>query len=407
MEIGIPREVVAGERRVAFIPEHAARLADAGHHVLVESGAGAGAYLDDGAYVQAGAQVVPDPAALYRQSDLVLKVRAPDVNPVDGADEIALLREGMLLIALLDPLITPKRMSQLAERGVTSFSLDAIPRITRAQGMDVLSSMSTVAGYRAALLGATLLGKFFPLLMTAAGTVTPARVLVLGAGVAGLQAIATSRRLGAVVQAFDTRPVVREQVESLGAGFLSLALGEEAAQDAGGYARQMAEETYIRERDLLREAVREADVVISTAMVPGAGAPVLLTDEMVAGMRPGSAIVDLAAPSGGNCTLTVPGERVVAHGVIVEGPTNLPATMPVHASQLFSRNLLAFVTHLLSEGLVHDEGAGATGMGINLDDEITRSTCITHAGRILHRATRERWETQRGVSTHDEQQRHP
>jgi NAD(P) transhydrogenase subunit alpha len=240
--------------------------------------------------------------------------------------------------------------------------------------------------------------------MTAAGTVTPARVLVLGAGVAGLQAIATARRLGAVVQAFDTRPVVREQVESLGASFLSLPLDAENTQDAGGYARQMAEETYAHERDLLREPVREADVVISTAMIPGAPAPVLLTEEMVAAMRLGSVIVDLAAPAGGNCALTVPGQRVVAHGVIVEGPTNLPATMPVHASQLYSRNLLAFVTHLLANGLMPDAETGS--MGINLDDEIIRSTCITYAGQILHPATRERYEAQRGVPTRHEQQRH-
>lgn len=394
MEIGIPREILAGENRVALIPEHAVRLAEAGQHVLVESGAG-GLYFGDDAYAQVGAEIVPDPATLYQRAALVLKVRTPAVNPANGADEIDLLRAGTLLVALLDPLADPARMRRLAERGVTAFSLDAIPRITRAQGMDVLSSMSTIAGYRAALLGAALLGRFFPLLMTAAGTVAPARVLVLGAGVAGLQAIATARRLGAVVQAFDTRPAAGEQVESLGATFLSLPLGEENTQDRGGYARQLAEETYARERDLLREPLRAADVVISTAMLPGARAPILITGDMVATMRPGSVIVDVAAVAGGNCELTSPGQRVVAHGVFIDGPTNLPATMPIHASQLYSRNLLAFVTHLLAHVHRPTDTDGATD--IDLDDEIVRATCITYAGEIVHAATRERYEAQRGV----------
>ena len=398
--IGVPKEIMAGERRVALVPESAARLVAAGHHVLVETGAGAHAYIDDLAY--AGAQVVPDPHTLYAHAELVLKVRAPARHPTHDYDEIALLREGTLLIALLQPLSAPERMRRLAARGVTSFSLDVLPRITRAQGMDALSSMSTVAGYRAALLGATLLGKFFPLLMTAAGTVTPARVLVLGAGVAGLQAIATARRLGAIVQAFDTRTVVREQVESLGASFLTLPLHEETAADAGGYARELSEENYARERELLRDAVREADVVITTAMIPGARAPVLLSAEMVAAMRPGSVIVDLAAEAGGNCALTEPGQRVVAHGVIIEGPLNLPATMPVDASRLYSRNLLAFVTHLLAHGMVIDEQTGSRQL--NLDDEIVRSTCITHAGQILHRATLERCVAAKGDSPPDERQ---
>jgi NAD(P) transhydrogenase subunit alpha len=399
MKIGVPKEIMAGERRVALVPENAARLVAAGHHVLVETGAGAHAYIDDLAY--AGAQVVPDPHTLYAHAELVLKVRAPARHPTHDYDEIALLREGTLLIALLQPLAAPERMRRLAARGVTSLSLDALPRITRAQGMDALSSMSTVAGYRAALLGATLLGRFFPLLMTAAGTVTPARVLVLGAGVAGLQAIATARRLGAIVQAFDTRAVVREQVESLGASFLSMPLQETAA-DAGGYARELSEESYARERELLRDAVRAADVVITTAMIPGARAPVLISAEMVAAMRPGSVIVDLAAEAGGNCALTEPGQHVVAHGVIVEGPLSLPATMPVDASRLYSRNLLAFVTHLLAHGVVSDEQTGSRQL--NLDDEIVRSTCITHAGQILHRATLERCVVAKGESPPDERQ---
>lgn len=400
MVIGVPREILADERRVALVPERVAHLASTGREVLVEAGTGEAAFFDDGAYAQAGAQLVPDPQTLYARADLVLKVRAPAFNQHSEADEIDWLRPGTVLVALLDPLMAPRRMHRLAERGITSFSLDAIPRITRAQGMDVLSSMATVAGYRAALLGAALLGKFYPLLMTAGGTVTPARVLVLGAGVAGLQAIATARRLGAVVQAFDTRPLVREQVESLGAAFLTLPLDIAEAQDAGGYARQLDEEAYAGERALLREPVRQADVVISTASIPGARAPVLLSEEMVASMRPGSVIVDLAAAAGGNCALSVPGERVVRHGVIIEAPTNLPATLPVHASQLFARNLVAFVTHLLDHGL--QPAAAGSGFDLTLEDEIVRETCITHAGQMLHRGTRARWEALEGaVAVHE------
>jgi NAD(P) transhydrogenase subunit alpha len=386
---------------VALVPESAGRLVGAGHHVMVEAGAGRYAGATDEAYVDVGAQVVPDAEVIYTRADLVLKVRGPAAT-ANGSDEIALLREGTVLVALLQPLIMPGRMRLLAEQGITSFSMDAIPRITRAQNMDALSAMSTVAGYRAALIGATRLGKFFPLLMTAAGTVTPAHVLILGAGVAGLQAIATARRLGAVVQAFDTRPAVREQVESLGARFLTLPLEAEHAEDVGGYARQMSEDVYARERDLLRDPVREADVIITTAMIPGAAAPVLLTEEMVATMRPGAVIVDLAAEAGGNCELTVPGEQIVGHGVTIEAPLNLPATMPIHASQLYARTMVTFVQHLLANGLMADGESGH--LGINLDDEIVRSTCITHGGQIMHQATRERRAAERGESTtHDRQ----
>ncbi|HVC81197.1 MAG TPA: Re/Si-specific NAD(P)(+) transhydrogenase subunit alpha [Chloroflexota bacterium] len=388
MIIGVPKEIMAGERRVALVPERVAYLVGKGHQVLIETGAGAAAFFDDGSYTRAGAQIALDPRTLYAGVDLVLKVRAPAFDPDSEADEIDLLRQGAVLVALLDPLAAPNRMGRLAARGVTSFSLDVIPRITRAQSMDVLSSMATVAGYRAALIGATQLGKFFPLLMTAGGTVVPARVLVLGAGVAGLQAIATARRLGAVVQAFDTRPLVREQVESLGAGFLTLALDVGDAQDAGGYARGLAEEAYAAERDLLREPVRQADVIITTATIPGGRAPVLLSAEMVASMRPGSVIVDLAAAGGGNCELSVPGERIVSGGVIIEAPTNLPASMPVHASQLFARNAVAFVTHLLDHGLTPSAQGGS--FDLTLDDEIVRETCITYSSEVLHRATRER-----------------
>lgn len=298
-----------------------------------------------------------------------------------------------MLVALLDPLNTSARMHQLAQRRITGFSLDTIPRITRAQGMDVLSSMATVAGYKAGLLGASHLGKFFPLLMTAAGTVTPAKVLVLGAGVAGLQAIATARRLGAVVTAFDTRPAVREQVESLGATFLTLPLEVEHAQDAGGYARQLDESAYRKEQELLAEPVRLSDVIVTTAAIPGARAPILITEEMVKSMRHGSVIVDLSGNTGGNCALTEAGQCVVRHGVTIDAPANLAAAMPVHASQLFARNLTNFVDHLLTNGLK----PGADGkLEVNLEDEIVRGTCITNGGQIVHRATRERWEALEG-----------
>ncbi len=400
MVIGIPREILAEERRVALLPERVGYLVKKGHTLLVQSGAGSGAYADDGAYTQAGAQIAADAKDLYARADLVLKVRAPGVSPVDGVDELILLREGSALVALLEPLTSPSRMNALASRNIACFSLESMPRITRAQSMDVLSSMATVAGYRAALLGASHLAKFFPLLMTAAGTVTPAKVLVLGAGVAGLQAIATARRLGAVVQAFDTRPVVREQVESLGATFLTLPLEVEHAQDAGGYARQLDESAYRREQELLADPVRTADVVITTAAIPGARAPILITREMVASMRPGSVIVDLSAITGGNCALTEPGMQIVAHGVTIDAPINLPASMSIHASQLFGRNLSTYVEHLLANGLKLGEGGGA--LEVDLDDEIVRSTCIACGGKIVHRATLERLNAAEGVvAVHD------
>ena len=400
MVIGIPKEVLADERRVALLPERVGYLVKKGHELLVESGAGLGAFADDEAYKQAGAQIASGAKDLYARADLVLKVRAPGVNPVDNVDEITLLREGMALVALLDPLNSPRRMGELANKKIAAFSLDAMPRITRAQSMDVLSSMATVAGYRAALLGASHLAKFFPLLMTAAGTVTPAKVLVLGAGVAGLQAIATARRLGAVVQAFDTRPVVREQVESLGATFLTLPLEVEHAQDAGGYARQLDESANKKELELLAEPVRQADVIITTAAIPGARAPILISAEMVASMRPGSVIIDLSSMTGGNCALTELGKTIVAHGVTIDAPANLAATMSIHASQLFGRNLSTYVEHILANGL--KSGEGKDGLEVSLDDEIVRSTCITYGGNVMHRATRERLDAAEGAAAaHD------
>ncbi|MDA8064401.1 MAG: Re/Si-specific NAD(P)(+) transhydrogenase subunit alpha [Thermaerobacter sp.] len=382
MDIGIPRETTEGERRVALLPDGAARLIGAGHRVLVERGAGAEAHVPDQAYETVGAVMAYDAGALFAQSDLVLKVRAP------SAAEVALLRPGTALVGLLQPLVSPDLVRSLAAAQITSFSLDTLPRISRAQSMDVLTSMSTVAGYRAVLTGANLLGKFFPLLMTAAGTITPAKLLVLGAGVAGLQAIATARRLGAVVQAFDTRPAVKEQVESLGASFLTLPPLAQA-EATGGYARQLAEEEIERERELLRAPVQEADVVITTALIPGTRAPVLLTRAMVEAMRPGSVIVDLAAEGGGNCELAVPGQRVQVGDVVIDASLNVPSQMPQHASQLFSRNLTAYTTHLLSVGLRRDADGREE---LDRSDEIVVGTCITHRGAVVHEATRARME---------------
>jgi NAD(P) transhydrogenase subunit alpha len=376
--LGVLRETAPGERRVALVPEIAAQLVQAGHRVGVVAGAGEGAGLADAAYATQGAEVVADPDDLVHRSDVLLAVRLPDSAILRRA------RPGTVLVGLLAPLLQPARMQELAAAGITAFSLDAIPRVTRAQSMDVLSSMSTVAGYRAVILAALLAQRFFPMLMSAAGTVAPAKVLVIGAGVAGLQAIATARRLGAVVQGFDARPGVKEQVESLGAVFLSLP--EVELQGGGGYARAVAAEEEARERAFLAAPVRAADVVITTAMVPGARAPLLIDEDMVASMRPGSVIVDLAAEAGGNSAVTVPGERVVSHGVIVEGATDLPSQMALPASQLFSRNLLNYLRYLLDHGL--EPGAeGEPPRPRPTEDEIVRATCITRDGEVVHDAT--------------------
>ena len=356
MRVGIPRETGAGERRVALVPETVARLTNTGFDVLVESGAGDRAAFDDSAYAEAGASVVAD---VWGNAEAICKVQKPN------HDELARAREGAVLIAFLQPLSDPERIERLASRGVTAFALESIPRITRAQSMDALSSQATVAGYKAALLAADRLPKFFPLLMTAAGTVAPAKVLVLGAGVAGLQAVATSRRLGAVVSAFDTRPVVREQVESLGATFLEL--GVRGAETAGGYAAALSEEEQRRQQEELARGLPEFDVVITTALVPGRPAPRLIPAHAVAAMRTGSVIVDLAAEAGGNCELTEPGQEVVREAVTIVGLTNLPSAMPFHASQLLSRNIAALLQHLAPTGELE----------LDFEDEITAGACVT------------------------------
>lgn len=374
MYVAVVRERAPGERRVALVPETAAAVVRQGYAVGVERGAGEAAHLTDQAYRDADAEVVDDVGLLADKADVLVAVGLPD------AEVVSRLRPGRLLVALLAPLSQPDRMADLAAQGLTAFSLDVMPRLTRAQGMDVLSAMSTVAGYRATILGAEHAGRFLPLLMTAAGTVPPARVLVLGAGVAGLQAVATARRLGAVVEAFDARPAVKEQVESLGASFLSpphLVL-----EGSGGYARQVATDEEAREREFLAGPVAAADIVIATAMAPGATAPTLIDEAMVGAMRPGSVIVDLAAAAGGNCALTVPGRRIVTGGqVTIEGATDLVSQMPLPASQLLSRNVLAFLRLLWQEGLGEDVDA------LRLTDEILAATMICHGGSIVHEPT--------------------
>ncbi len=364
MKIGVARESAPGERRVALVPDSVRRLASDGIGVLVEAGAGDGAAFPDHAYEEAGARVVPADV-LYAEAQLVVRVQKPD------AGEVERLREGQALVGFLQPLVSPELARDLAERGVTSFSMDAIPRITRAQPMDALSSQSTVAGYKAAVIAAATLGKFFPMLTTAAGTIAPARVLVLGAGVAGLQAIATSRRLGAVVSGYDVRPIVKEQVESLGASFLELDV--EGAEGVGGYAVALADDEQERQRQLMALHVAESDAVIATALVPGKPAPLIVTEEAVAGMRPGSVIVDLAAEAGGNCALTEPGQTVERERVTIVGELNLPSTMPLHASQMYSRNVMSFVALLVREG----------ELVVDFEDEIVRETCVTHEGRVV------------------------
>ncbi len=359
----MPRETAPGERRVALAPDAAARLAGAGIELLAEKGAGAAASFFDDAYAAAGFTIVPDASTLYGWADVVVKVQKP--SPA----EVQLLRPGQVLIALLQPLVETALMEQVAARGVTAFSMDAIPRITRAQPMDALSSQATVAGYKAVLLAAAAQAKFFPMLTTAAGTIPPAKVLVLGAGVAGLQAIATARRLGAIVSAFDTRPVVKEQVESLGATFLELEV--EGSETAGGYATELSEEQHRREQELIARHVADADAVITTAAIPGRRAPILITADAVAAMRPGSVIVDLAADTGGNCAVTVPGEVAERGHVTIIGTLNLPSTMPLHASQMYSRNIRTLLLHLVKDG----------ELVLDFDDEITRESCAAHGGR--------------------------
>jgi NAD(P) transhydrogenase subunit alpha len=370
MKVSVPKESSAGERRVALVPEIVQRLTESGIEVVVEPGAGAGAHHPDDAYREAGASV-EDGSGLT--GEVVAKVAPP------SAEEIARLRPNVVIVGFLNPLSNAEGVRALAAAGVTSFAMEAIPRITRAQSMDALSSQATVSGYRAALIAQQELGRFFPMLTTAAGTIRPASVLILGAGVAGLQAIATARRLGAVVMAFDVRSAVKEQIESLGARFLELDMGLDDAEAAGGYARQLTDEEQQRQRELLAEQIGRMDAVISTAAVPGRPAPLLVIEDAVRRMKPGSVIVDLAAETGGNCELTRPGETVVEHDVTIVGPLNLPATMPDHASQLYAKNVQNLVELMVEEG----------ELKLDFDDEVLAGACITRGGEIVHEGARQ------------------
>ena len=373
--IAVPRESAPGETRVALTPDSVRRLVSDQVAVRVEKGAGALASFPDEAYQEAGAELVAGTAELA-DADIWLKVQPPRERE-DGTHEADMIRSGGVLVGFLSPSESPELLQRLAERQVTALSIELLPRITRAQKMDALSAMSTVAGYKAVVIAADSLGKLFPLLITAAGTLSPAHVLVIGAGVAGLQAIATAHRLGAVVEAFDVRPAVKEQVESLGARFVEAEEHEiGGGETAGGYAEELSEDQQEAERQLLAKHIAKSDVVITTALVPGKPAPLIITEDMVRGMRHGATIVDLAAPAGGNCELTEPGETVERHGVLIHGATNLPALVPVHASQMYARNLQAMLDHLISE----------EGVEIDLDDEITGATCVTHAGEVRYGA---------------------
>ena len=383
MVVGIPAETFPGERRVATVPAVVPALTKAGLDVLLEPGAGAAAGFPDADYVEKGAALAADRAHLFATADAVLQVRALGANPDAGRADLELMRPGQVVVGLSEPLGAPAAARDLAGRGVTAFSMELIPRITRAQSMDALSSMATIAGYKAVLVAAEALPRMFPMMMTAAGTVTPARVFVVGAGVAGLQAIASARRLGAKVEAYDVRPAVKEQVESLGASFVDLPLDTAGSEDAGGYAKAQDEAFYARQREMMGRVVAGSDVVITTALIPGRPAPVLVTDEMVAGMTPGSVVVDLAAERGGNVEPSRPDEMVTAHGVTVLGPTNLPSTVPYHASQMYARNVSALLLHLVRDGAV----------ALDPDDEITAGTLVSRDGEVVHPRVRELLET--------------
>ena len=374
MKIAIAKEIEAevGERRVALIPDIVARLVKQGLEIWVESGAGEGSFFTNEAYEAAGAKIISDSATLWGEADILLKVGIPKEH------EINQMREGSVLISFLNPLGQPEVIQQLANKKVTAFSMELIPRSSRAQSMDALSSQAGVAGYKAVLIAAAALPKFFPMLTTAAGTIKPAKVFVIGAGVAGLQALATARRLGAVVEAFDIRPAVKEEVQSLGAKFVEVTLEEETVA-TGGYAKEISETSKQRTQEVIAEHVKTADVVITTAQVPGKKAPLLVTEEMVQQMNPGSVIVDLAAEQGGNCAGTEPGKDVVRHGVTIIGPINLPSSMPIHASQMYAKNISTLLQYMVKNGELQ----------LNFEDDIIQSTCVTHAGEIRNQRVKD------------------
>ena len=379
MIVGVPKEIYPGERRVALTPVVVPMLAKAGLEVAIEAGAGVEAGYPDALYQEKGAKILADRAAVFAQCDIVVQVLCNGANDKNGASDLALMRRGQVLIGFMRPLAAAEAVQEIARTGVTAFAIELMPRTTRAQSMDALSSMASIAGYKAVLVVADTLPRMFPMMTTAAGTITPSRVLVIGAGVAGLQAIATAKRLGAVISAYDVRPAVKEQVQSLGGRFVELALETQDAQDARGYAKAQDEAFYAKQRELLGKVIAENDAVITTAVVPGKKAPVLVTAEMVKGMAPGSVILDLAAERGGNCELTHPGEAYVAHGVTIIGPVNLAGGIPFHASQVYARNLTAFLTNLVKDGKVRPAES----------DDIIRDTLVTQGGEVVNTRVRE------------------
>lgn len=379
MIIGVPKEIYPGERRVALTPAVLPSLAKAGFEVTIEPGAGTAAGYPDSLYQEKGAKVLADRASVFAQAEIIVQVLSHGANDKNGASDLPLFRSGQVLIGFLRPLGSAETVQQIAQTGVTSFSVELIPRTTRAQSMDALSSMASIAGYKAVLIVADSLPRMFPMMTTAAGTITPSKVLVIGAGVAGLQAIATARRLGAVVSAYDVRPAVKEQVQSLGARFVELPLETQDAQDARGYAKAQDEAFYAKQRALLGRTIAENDAVITTAVVPGKKAPVLVTVEMVKGMAPGSVIVDLAAERGGNCELTRPDELVLEHGVTIIGPVNLASGVPYHSSQMYAKNLTSFLTNLVKDGQLRPPES----------DDIIRDTLLTQGGAVVNARVRE------------------
>ncbi len=379
MIIAVPKETFPGEKRVALVPANVPELTKAEHEVRIEAGAGLVAGYTDAEYEGKGAKIVNDRRELIRSADIILQVRGFGTNPEDGKPDLELFQKGQAVIGYLEPLAEAEHARTLARTGVISYAMELIPRITRAQSMDALSSMANIAGYKIVLLAAAQLPKMFPMMMTAAGTIAPARVFVMGAGVAGLQAIATAKRLGAVVSAYDVRPVVKEQVESVGGKFIELELETEGAEDKGGYAREQSEEFLRKQREMMLQVIAENDIVITTAAIPGKKAPILVTTEMVKAMKPGSVIVDLAAERGGNCELTRAGETVEVHGVTILGPVNISSSVAYHASQMYSKNIVTLLTHLLKDGKLESHS----------DDEIEAETMVTHGGEVVNNRVRE------------------
>ncbi|MGB7283567.1 MAG: Re/Si-specific NAD(P)(+) transhydrogenase subunit alpha [Candidatus Acidiferrum sp.] len=381
MIVGVPRESFPGERRVALVPAVVPSLTKAGLEIAIEAGAGTGAGYPDADYAAKGAKILPTRTDVFAAADIIVQVLAYGANDKTGQADVRLYRSNQALIGFLRPLNSLETIQEIASKGVTAFSIELMPRTTRAQSMDALSSMATISGYKAVIVAADALPRLFPMMTTAAGTITPARVFIIGCGVAGLQAIATARRLGAVVSAYDLRPAVKEQVQSLGGRFVELPIEAKDAQDARGYATAQGEDFYKKQRELLGKVVAESDVVVTAAVIPGKKSPILVTKEMVANMAPGSVIVDLAAERGGNCELTRAEEQVVEHGVTVMGFINLAGTVPYHASQMYAKNVATFLLHLVKDGKLQ----------LNVEDEIVRDTLLTHSGEIVNARLRENY----------------